>query len=63
MEPTEKTCPLLLIARACRRRDEISPISPQCMGEACAWYRKNTYKGHLAKDLPAGGCILAEPKR
>lgn len=62
MEPTEKICPLLMIAKACRRREELKAVSPQCMGEACAWYQKNSYKKQFSKELPAGWCILAGPR-
>ena len=57
----KKICPLLMIAKACRNHAETHPINPQCMGEACAWYRKNTYKGHYEKQLPPGWCILTGP--
>ena len=63
MEPREKICPLLMIAKACRNHAETHPINPQCMGEACAWYRTK-YRNEQGKTLPvgAGWCILVEPR-
>lgn len=53
----EKTCPLLMIAKACRNHTETQPINPQCIGEACAWWRVNiSYYGKVN----GGNCAVLQ---
>ena len=41
-EPGKRICPLLMLARAARRKEEIAPVSSYCQESACAWWR-NTF--------------------
>ena len=40
-EPEKKICPLLMLAKAARRKEEAAPISCYCQESACAWWRVN----------------------
>ncbi len=57
MEETRRICPLLMIAKACRNHTETQPINPQCMGEACSWWRDIlNYRG----ECTGGRCAILE---
>ena len=56
----EKTCPLLMIAKACRHAEELGPISPLCMGNKCAWFHE-VYKWQ-EKGLTHGFCTFGDPR-
>ncbi len=57
MEETRRICPLLMLAKAARRREETAPISFYCQGAACAWWRDIlNYRG----ECTGGRCAILE---